>query len=73
MAFPSADFTDDESYPDMEHALRDRLDHLFETQPIRYRPQFQGDYTEEWELVPEVRPGEAGLSTHVVEDHEQPS
>lgn len=70
MAFPSADFTDDDSYVRVEDTLRGRLDHLFETQPVRYRPQFNGDYTEEWELVPEVRPGETGLSVHVVADHE---
>lgn len=40
---------------------------------VSYRPQFQGDYTEEWELVPEVRPGETGLSVHVVADHEPPA
>lgn len=73
MAFPSVDFTDDESYARVEHALRGRLDHLFEAGPISYRPQFQGDYTEEWELIPEVRPGETGLSVHVLADHEQPS
>lgn len=66
VAFPSADFTDHDSYPRTEEALRDRLDHLFKTRPIRYRPQFQGDYTQEWELTPEVRPGETGLSVHIV-------
>lgn len=71
MAVPSADFTDEHSLPRIEEALAGRLDHLFDTEPIRYRPQFQGDYTEEWELVPEVRPGETGLSVHIADASEQ--
>lgn len=67
MALPGADFTDQDSYPPAEQCLLDRLDHLFPTEPIHYRPQFQGDYTEEWDLVPEVRPGETGLSIHIVD------
>lgn len=70
LAFPSADFTDAESYPRTEAALMARLDDMFETQPIRYRPQFHGDYTHEWELAPDVLPGETGLSVHVVQDDE---
>lgn len=67
MALPSADFTDHDSYPLAEQCLLDRLDHLFITDRIHYRPQFQGDYTEEWDLAPEVRPGETGLSVHILD------
>lgn len=70
MAVPSADCIDDESCARATDALRDRLDHLFETPPLRCRAQFQGDCTEEWELVPEVRSGETGLSVHMVDPHE---
>jgi NAD(P)H dehydrogenase (quinone) len=63
-ALPSADFTDSSTYRGHLRSLLDRLDGLFSEQPIPYRPQFQGDYTEQWELVQSVCPGETGLSIH---------
>ena len=62
-ALPSADFTED--YPSVRADLAGRLDRLFTDEPIPYRPQFTGQYTDEWELKPSVRPGEEGLSIHV--------
>lgn len=62
-ALPSADFTDD--YDAVRDGLLDRLAGLFTEPPIPYRPQFTGQYTPEWELVPEIRPGETGLSLHI--------
>lgn len=61
-ALPSADRLAD--YPAARDDLNRRLDGLFSDDPIRYRPQFTGDYTPEWELAPHVRPGEAGLRVH---------
>lgn len=65
LAMPSANFVDEESYADLREQLASRLRSLNDTEPIPYRPQFQGDYTDEWELAPHVRPGETGLSIHV--------
>lgn len=42
-----------------------RLDGLFIDAPIPYRPQFTGEYTDEWDLESRVLPGETGLSIHV--------
>lgn len=64
-ALPSADFTED--YSAARDSLLARLDRLFEEDPIPYRPQFTGQYTEEWELQPHIRSGETGLSVHVEE------
>lgn len=61
-ALPSADRVEDAA-PVVDDLLR-RLDALRDEAPIPYRPQFAGDYTADWALVPEVRPGETGLSVH---------
>jgi NAD(P)H dehydrogenase (quinone) len=61
-ALPSADFTED--YPSVLASLTSRLDSLFSETPIPYRPQFTGQYTDQWELVPGILPGESGLSVH---------
>lgn len=61
-ALPSADFTDDDGAA--LRSLTTRLDTIFTEEPIPYRPQFTGQYTDQWELVPEVLPGETGLSIH---------
>jgi NAD(P)H dehydrogenase (quinone) len=63
-AVPSADFTDPDSYQCQEQDLLRRLDGMFQEQAIPYRPQFQGDYTDQWELEPHICPGESGLSIH---------
>lgn len=62
-ALPSADFTED--YDAARDSLLTRLDLLFEEEPIPYRAQFTGDYTDDWALQPHIRPGETGLSVHV--------
>lgn len=64
-AVPSADFLDDAGVSQAAAELTHRLDGLFTERPLAYRPQFQGDYTDEWELADHVRPGEAGLSVHL--------
>lgn len=64
-ALPSADFTED--YDAARDSLLTRLDGLFEEDPIPYRPQFTGQYTEDWELKPHILPEETGLSIHVEE------
>ncbi|WP_191089700.1 NAD(P)H-dependent oxidoreductase [Nesterenkonia ebinurensis] len=61
-ALPSADFTED--YDDVLAGLTGRLESLFTEAPIPYRPQFTGQYTDQWELVPEILPEETGLSIH---------
>ncbi len=61
-ALPSADFT--ENYSSVLVSLISRLDSLFSEVPIPYRPQFTGQYTDQWELVPDIWPGESGLSVH---------
>lgn len=66
-ALPSADRVEDADAAAEE--LGARLDGLFDDAPIPYRPQFTGDYTEQWELAPHVRPGETGLSIHLDAPH----
>lgn len=65
LAFPSADRIDEAEYAQCRSELTTRLTTVAEAQPIAYRPQFQGDYTREWELAAHVRPGETGLPIHV--------
>ena len=62
-ALPSADRITD--YEEVRADLCQRLDRLFTDEPIAYRPQFTGDYTDDWELAPHVRPGEHGVRVHV--------
>jgi NAD(P)H dehydrogenase (quinone) len=62
-ALPSADRVEDDA--DARASLLARLDGLFADDPIPYRPQFTGEYTEQWELAEHVRPGETGLDVHV--------
>ena len=62
-ALPSADRLKD--YEHVRNELLSRLDRLFSDEPIPYRPQFTGDYTEDWELAPHVRPGESGVRVHI--------
>ncbi|WP_344744281.1 NAD(P)H-dependent oxidoreductase [Nesterenkonia aethiopica] len=64
-ALPSADFTDSESYAAAAQSLARRLEGIFDEAPLPYREQFTGDYTDQWELQPDVRPGETGLSVHL--------
>ena len=65
-ALPGADRIVD--YEPVRNGFIRRLDGLFTDAPIRYRPQFTGDYTSEWELEAHVRPGESGLSIHIDDD-----
>ncbi|GAA4918405.1 NAD(P)H-dependent oxidoreductase [Nesterenkonia rhizosphaerae] len=62
-ALPSADFTED--YQKVRKSLLTKLDELHSETPIPYRPQFTGQYSDQWELVPEISPGETGLSIHI--------
>lgn len=62
-ALPSADRA--EAIDGARADLFRRLDGLFVDAPIPYRPQFTGEYTDEWDLEPRVLPGETGLSIHV--------
>lgn len=64
-AVPSADRLDQAGVAAAMADLTRRLDALFTDDPIPYRPQFQGDYTDDWELAEHVRPGDAGLSVHL--------
>lgn len=54
-------------YEPVRDDLHRRLDGLFRDDPIAYRPQFTGDYTEGWELVPQIRPGEHGVRVNVAD------
>lgn len=63
-AVPSADKIDGKQRLATEAALAARLDSLFTDDPIPYRPQFTGDYTDEWELESTILPGQTGLSIH---------
>lgn len=62
-ALPSADRVTD--YDRVRDDLARRLDGLLTDTPIAYRPQFTGDYTDDWELVPQLRPGEHGVRVNV--------
>lgn len=67
VAFPSADHTTPQTHAEQRRLLRRRLAGLFTDDVIPYRPQFQGDYTDEWELAPHVLPGQGGLSVHLAD------
>ena len=70
MAIPSADLVGAEDFTHHAQILEQRLCGLFTDAPLPYRPQFQGDYTEAWELAEHIRPGETGLSVHLMEEGE---
>ena len=60
---------DEARYRDTLAALGERLDALFETQPIPYRMQNGGDYeVPSMELKPGVSVGRHGLDIHLAED-----
>ena len=69
LAIPSADFLDEDGVRRVRDDLAGRLEGIFTDASVPYRPQFAGDYTEEWYLKEHVLPGETGLSIHV-EDSE---
>lgn len=50
-----------------KEAWRARLDGLFEDEPIAFRPQNGGDYTQTNELKSHVAPGQTGLMAHVAD------
>ncbi|MDR8020473.1 NAD(P)H-dependent oxidoreductase [Nesterenkonia aerolata] len=62
-ALPSADFISD--YDAAKDSLLLRLTDLFTQPTIPYRPQFTGQYTDEWALRPDILPQETGLSIHI--------
>lgn len=68
LAIPWADRITDVTYAAARQQVEDRLAGLFTEDPIPYRPQFQGDYTDDCTLVDSVRPGETGLDVHVIRD-----
>ena len=63
-ALPSADRLENGALDDVAEGLARRLDGLFTDAPIPYRPQFTGEYTDQWELAGHVLPGQSGLSIH---------
>lgn len=65
LAIPSADRIDPDTFPHIRAEVERRASQLFSSAPIPYRPQFTGDYTEEWALAEHVLPGRTGLSIHV--------
>lgn len=64
-ALPSADRLTD--YDRARDGLLRRVDGMFTEPPLKYRPQFTGDYTEEWELAPHIQPGEHGVRVRIAE------
>lgn len=68
LAIPSADRLTDSEFRDVRVEVESRLSQIFTSKPIPYRPQFAGEYTEEWALADHVLPGQTGLSIHI--DHE---
>lgn len=62
---PSADFTSEDDFTVASDSLATRLAGLFDEEPIRYREQFTGDYTGDWDLQPHVTPDRTGLSAHL--------
>lgn len=61
---PSADFTTADGFAEARRSLAERVTGIFDEEPIRYREQFSGDYTDAWDLRPHVAPGESGLGAH---------
>ena len=68
LAIPSADHIDADNFPAIRAELENRVSDIFRSPPIPYRPQFAGDYTEEWALAEHVLSGQTGLSIHVDRD-----
>lgn len=66
----SADFIDEAGFTGAVAVLARRLDGLFTDPPMPFRPQYQGDYTDKGELVANVRPGETGVSIHLLAGEE---
>lgn len=62
---PRADVLDEGELPDVLATLEHRLSRLFTDDPLPYRRQFSGDYSDQWDLKPHIRPGESGMSIHL--------
>ncbi|ANI93392.1 NAD(P)H-dependent oxidoreductase [Dietzia timorensis] len=69
LAIPSADRLTDDGFREVRDEVESRLWQIFTSTPIPYRPQFAGEYTEQWALADHVLPGQTGLSIHI--DHKK--
>ena len=61
---PSADFLTEADWPQVETCVHERLSGLFTDAPLRARPQFTGDYTDDWVLKNDVAPEQTGFAAH---------
>ena len=61
---PSADFLAGADSAGIEAQLDDRLSRLFTDEPLRARPQFTGDYTDDWVLRSDVAPDAHSFAAH---------
>ena len=60
---------DEARYVSICDALRGRLDELWTTKPIAFRPQNAGDYhIPELTLRDEIAPGQSGFAAHVIQE-----
>jgi NAD(P)H dehydrogenase (quinone) len=50
-----------------KEAWRTRVQQIFEAEPIPFRPQNGGDYTDTYELKPHIAPGQHGIVAHIAD------
>lgn len=50
-----------------EEAWKHRLNHLFDEQPIPFRPQNGGDFPDRHVMADDVAPGVTGLLAHIAD------
>ena len=66
LVFYRTDKTDAGQFADQCAALAERLDTLWQTEPIPFRRQNHGDYLiPSLTLRPELAPGQSGLAVHL--------
>jgi NAD(P)H dehydrogenase (quinone) len=58
---------DAEGVAEAKASWRRRVERLFEDEPIPFRPQNGGDYTDGYELAADVAAGQSGLVAHIKE------
>jgi NAD(P)H dehydrogenase (quinone) len=65
LAINSASRMDPDDLETARQAVRDRVDALWDLEPIAYRHQNRGDYDDDLVLRPDLAPGETGIGVHV--------
>lgn len=67
----SADRMDPTELETARQVVRQRVDRLWDVEPIAYRHQNRGDYDDDLVLRPDLARGEEGIGVHVAGQHER--